>query len=197
MKLLTLVVAMGIVIVGCTQDRDKTPEQPVATGRAVVEPVSPAPTKNGTDTAVNAIRREAVDIELVGGPGYSVEEDQLVFDVEVTNSGDGPFDPADAHPLNLGVTLAGPDGVDQPPGRRAFKRARLPLIAAGEGARVTVRAPASELLNLEVQVEPVQEGVMWFGAAYGGPILKIGMFRRCQAREATLCAGDGTPLPLR
>lgn len=142
---------------------------------------------------------DAIAIELAGDPGYNTKQDELVFDVEVTNSGKIYFDAdvAGDHPLNLGVVLAGPDGVDKPPGRRKFRRARLPRIAPGAHKRVVVRVPAAELINLEVQVEPVQERVAWFGAAYGGPVLKIGTFRRCRGMEAMLCTEDGTPLPSR
>lgn len=144
--------------------------------------------------AINeAIPEADVDVRLAlsGVPKYDASRDMLLFDINVTNGGRVAIVSKGTKPIRLGVILAGPDGVDKAPGKRDFKRVNLPEIAPDGHAVVQAQIPVEPLLGLAVKVDALQERVVWFGPAYGKPVLDVGTFKRCSAEGMTLCDQAG------
>lgn len=142
------------------------------------------------------IAREDVATSLVqvGVPRYRSQDDILLFAVAVTNNGKVPLVSAGKAPVRVGVTLAGPDGVDKAPGTRKFARAMLPMIVPGDTKEVVVKVPVPPLLGLGVRAELVQEGVAWWSRGFRQPVLDIGVFQRCNGAPDTLCDAAGGPV---
>lgn len=199
MKLSILFSAALIFIAGCSQQSGPTEpvpsEQAASTTPSGAEPTTVAGNPGNYEIDV-PIPREDIKTELaiIGEPVYRAKDDILVVNVDVANLGNSPLVSAGTRPVQLGVTLAGPDGVDKVPGKRDFIRAKLPLIIEGGRGEVQVKAPVAPLLGLKVQLELVQESVAWFGRGYKQPILDIGTFQRCNGVAGTLCDESGTPL---
>ena len=198
------VLSLALALAACGDDA-ATPAP--ATDSATAAPAD-APADAPTDAPAAAptpavvlddpIPRDAIAtrLERVSDPVHVVADDQLEFDVVVHNDGSADLTSDGSRPVQLGVTLAGPDGVDAAPGVRDFGRVRLPLIEAGDSARVTVRVPVEPLLGLTVRLELVQELVAWFGLHHQEPTLDVGTFARCADGKA-LCDAGGQPLPTR
>lgn len=188
-----LAIAIGLILLsGCKPDT-ATPEQATT---APVE-IAPEPADPAASGEINEpLPREIVgaSLSLVGEPRYRAEDDVLVFDVLIDNTGQSSLVSAGLKPIQLGISLAGPEGVDKAPGTRGFVRAKLPLIHPGQTEQVTVNVSAEAALGLQVQAELVQEGVAWFGRKYGRPTLDLGTFQRCANAAGTLCNAFGDPI---
>lgn len=144
--------------------------------------------------AINeAIPEADVDLRMAlsGVPRYDASRDLLLFDIDVTNGGRVTIASKGTKPVRLGAVLAGPDGVDKAPGKRDFKRFDLPEMAPGANAIIQAQVPVKPLLGLALKVDAVQERVVWFGRAYGRPVLDVGTFKRCSAEGMTLCDQAG------
>lgn len=188
MKLRVAVAISFILLAGCKPDA--APQQQEATELGTVS----TPAESTPSSEINqplAPENVGAALSLIGSPRYREADDALVFDVEVKNTGQSSLVSAGSKPVQLGVTLAGPEGVDKAPGKRDFVRAKLPLTKPGGTAQVTVEIPAEAALGLQVQVELVQEDVAWFGRRYGHPTLEVGTFQRCVDEPSTLCNTSG------
>ena len=199
MRVQVALFTLALVLTGCNQQQ---------TGQEAVDPAvsdaAPA-TPDGTTGAVVAgpdfkldqpIPQEDIrtTLTLAAPPVYRAADDTLLLNVEVGNHGNSALVGQGEMPVQLGVTLAGPEGVDKAPGRRDFVRARLPLVQPGSSARVGLQVPAAEILGLALNAELVQERVGWFGRQYKQPVLEIGTFQRCGDAANTLCDASGTPV---
>lgn len=133
-------------------------------------------------------------LSMVGHPSYNPKKDLLAFDVRVSNRGRTALVTSGQHPVWMALHLAGPQGIDKPPGKRLVGRARLPLIVEKSTGTVHARIPASKILNYTLRVELFQERVGWF-SSYGQPTMDVGVFVRCKGAPQTLCDASDTPLP--
>lgn len=143
-----------------------------------------------------AIPKDAIStgLELSGHPVYSAADDTLHVRIQVLNRGKTNLVSAGMAMVRLGAMLIGPNGPDQPPGKRDFARIDLPMITPGGSAEVQANLPAAALINLPIRFDLVQEGINWF-SAYGQPTLDIGPFKRCGDNEKSLCDVDNGPIP--
>lgn len=197
MKLNFLIAAGLVLMAGCNQQ--PTPAAPASPGEAATTPsptpTAATPTATGADFKLDqAIPAENIKtgLALVGNPVYRAKDDMLLFDVEVTNSGKSPLTSIGKAPVLLAINVAGPEGVDTPPGKRLVSRASLPLIAEGSKGVVKAQVLAESVLGQTVRVELFQEGIGWFGRRYNQPTLDVGKFERCKGAAGTLCDGSGT-----
>jgi hypothetical protein len=133
-------------------------------------------------------------LEFEGHPTYDKDDDSLNVEIRVSNQGKRSLVSAGTAMVRLGAMLVGPNGPDQPPGNRDFKRIDLPMTPAGQSSVVDAQLPARLLLGLHVRFDLVQEGVNWF-SAYGQPTLDLGPYTRCNNQEKSLCDGNGHPVP--
>jgi hypothetical protein len=196
-----MLIAVALVLTGC----DQQPVGQEAAGPAVSDEATAAPdagarvAQAGPDFKLDQpIPREDIQttLRLASPPVYRAANDTLVLSVEVGNQGKSALVGQGEMPVQLGITLAGPDGVDKEPGRRNFVRARLPLVQPGDTTVVNVQVPAAEILGLALNAELVQERAGWFGRNYKQPILEIGTFQRCGDADKTLCDASGQPVQL-
>lgn len=198
---LHLLVATGLIfIAGCNRNPAQTEPPATVAGEdatsasAADRPVAPTyPADYRIDQAIPAANIKT-ELALAGAPVYQAKDDVLLFNVEVTNSGKSPLASTGKAPVQLAIHLAGPEGVDKPPGKRLVARASLPLIVEGSSGLVKARVPAEQVLGQTIRVELFQEGVGWFGRRYNQPTLDIGTFQRCDGASGTLCDASGTPL---
>lgn len=198
MRVQAVLIAAALVLTGC----NRQPAAPEAAADAAASNTDPAsaegiagPAEAGPDfTLDQPIPKEDVrtTLSLAAPPVYRAADDALLLQVEVGNQGKSALVGQGRMPVQLGVTLAGPEGVDKAPGRRDFVRARLPLVQPGDTVKVGLQVPAAEILGLAVKAELVQERVGWFGRNYQQPVLEIGTFQRCNGDEKTLCDASGT-----
>lgn len=200
MRTPALLIAAACLLAGCTEppagDVDGADRAEAGAAQAGVEPEDPA-IQVGPDFELDQPIPEAdirTSLALAAPPTYQPDTDMLLLRVEVDNQGASPLVGQGEMPVQLAAILAGPEGVDTPPGRRDFIRARLPLIRAGSTGEVGVRVPAEDILGLGLQFELVQERAGWFGRRYGQPVLEVGTFTRCDGAAATLCDASGTPI---
>ena len=191
MKFTFLVASTLILIAGCS----KQPEPAVQTAAAPVTkqtpetPTYPADYKIDQPIPQSSIKTE---LALVGAPVYQAKNDILQFTVQVTNAGKAPLVTAGTAPVVMAINLAGPEGVDKPPGKRLVGRASLPLIVEGTKGEVKASIPAASILGQTLRVELFQEGIGFFGRRYNQPTLDVGAFQRCKGAAATLCDVSGT-----
>ena len=205
-RLLMLAVPFALVLAGCNRGEPaKAPADTTAaatTATPADKPAKPAarpareyPDDYALDTAL-AKKDVAARMALVGKPVYLPDEDKIEFVVNVTNTGRTAIVGKGKLPVNVAVTLAGPDGVDEAPGVRTFQRKALPLIPEGSAGKVKLRVPADKIEGLTVRLELVQEGVAWWGK-WKQPTLDVGTFKRCSDPANGMCTGDGAPLAKR
>lgn len=196
---LAVPLALALALSACSDSSEPVmpADPPAAAQPAATEPMA---VEYAADHRIDE-RIEKSDVNtrlsLVGVPVYLRDKDLIEFQVEVFNDGEVALVSAGSAPVRLAITLAGPEGVDRAPGTRSFHRAQLPLIAPGDSAVVTARAPAAPIDGLMVQVELVQEGIAWWGKSYGQPTLDIGRFQRCDGAASSLCDADRVPLESR
>jgi hypothetical protein len=188
----------ALALAGCNKDAEQstaTPAAPAAPA-TVATPAAPpvAPTFSREINAPLARGDIGYTLALVGAPTYEAKDDMLDFTVEVANTGKVALVSGGSKPVRLGITLAGPKGVDVAPGKRDFQRAILPMVIPGSSVQAKVRVPAGPLIGLTVRVEPIQEGAGWFGRAYKMSTLDVGTFQRCNGSAKSLCDGAGVPL---
>jgi hypothetical protein len=190
---------IAIALAGCGNKPAEAPVQtatPAATTTPAAQVPAAAPAVPADFTLDKPIAGAdiATSMSLIGAPVYRAKDDKVVFNVEVNNAGKSPLVSAGTMPVQIAVTLAGPDGVDKAPGVRNFVRTKLPLIQAASKARVQVVMPAQPMLGLTPRLELVQEGVAWFGKRWKQPTLDLGVFQRCNGAEGTLCDSAGVPV---
>jgi hypothetical protein len=183
---------VAFALAGCNKGGEPTTAAPVDAA------ATPAATQTPTaESGINdPIAQGEVNytLALVGAPVYQPQDDMLVFNVAVSNSGKSPFVSSGKMPVKLGIALWGPadaNGVQQ---RVDFGRGMLPFIAPGSTGQTQVRIPAEPLLGMTVRGDLVQEGVAWFGQAYKLPTLDVGVFQRCNGAANTLCDAAGMPV---
>jgi hypothetical protein len=132
-------------------------------------------------------------ITEVGPRVYYKQADALFVQIKISNNGPVTLANSGNYPVQLGATLAGPDGVDKPPGNRNFKRLGLPVIRPRSSVTVDVFVPARAIVGLELGFDLVQENVAWF-SWYSLPALDAGTFSRCSGAANTLCDDSGVPV---
>lgn len=184
------VAASLITLCACSQPAppaDTASTDPVAP----VEPAPVAPPVVGGMT--KALTKEEAGAAFVqqGAPVLVKDGAAIRFVVTLTNSGTVPISSQGAFPVNIGVELLASDGKIA---KRDFVRARIPEIAAGASADVTVEVPAKDVVGNSIRLELVQEKVAWF-SSFGVAPFDFGPFTSCDANgAATVCGADGKPL---
>lgn len=179
-----------ITLSACSQSAppaDSASTQPVAP----VETTPVAPPMAGGMT--KALTKEEVGATFIqqGAPVLVKEGASIRFVVTLTNSGTVSISSQGAFPVNIGVELLASDGKVV---KRDFVRARIPEIAAGASADVTVEVPAKDVVGNSIRLELVQEKVAWF-SSFGVAPFDFGPFTSCDANGvATVCGADGKPL---
>ena len=197
----TLILAgLALALAGCNDagaPADDTAATPAAEAPATDAEPAGAPAQAGPGYRLDApIPKAQIDTELALAvpPAYRPSDDSLLLQVEVENQGGVALIGQGEFPVQLAALLAGPDGVDEAPGRRNFVRARLPLVQPGASTTVGMRVPADEILGLGLKLELLQERAGWFGRRYDQPVLDVGVFQRCDGAAGTLCDASGTPV---
>lgn len=199
MRVKVVLIAVALTLAGCNQQpAGQETADPAASDAATTPPAeSGDAVPAGPDFRLDQpIAKEDIrtTLTLAAPPAYRASDDTLLLQVEVGNQGRTALVSQGEMPVQLGVTLAGPDGVDKAPGRRDFVRAKLPLVQPGSTATVGVAVPAADILGLAVNAELVQERVAWLGRKFQQPVLEIGTFQRCDGGENTLCDASGVPV---
>lgn len=127
-------------------------------------------------------------------PGqYDAVSDRLTFTVRMVNTGTALLFHDGVQPVTLGVFQI---GEGNPPKRGAETRAPLPSdLPPGGTILVNISIPAEFAVGSKVRIEPLQEGVAWFGYNYTLPVVDIAPLQRCGTEKASLCNGNGDALP--
>lgn len=193
MKLTTVCASGLLLLTGCNQPTPTPNDTAMTTPPAEAPAARTYPANFKLDTPIPAAAIKT-DMALEGVPHFDAKRDVLLFDVRVNNAGTVPLVSAGKAPVQLAVNLAGPDGVDQPPGKRLVGRASVPLIQPGNSGVAKVHVPVEAVLGQTVRVELFQEGVGWFGRRYNQPTLDVGTFARCDGGAGTLCDSSGSPV---
>ena len=183
-----------ILVMGCSRQPE---ESGAPASSAAVSPAASAPTDAATPAGPamdSAIDPGALGLtfRIIDGPYYDNATDQVAVKLELENTGASVLSSAGQFPVNLGLTIIGPDGtVSTPPGNLDFQR--IPLAGAlAPGTRTEIQAlfPVGPTLGGTVVLDGVQEGVSWFGS-YGKPTLTLGKFARCRGEADSLCDEAG------
>jgi hypothetical protein len=165
---------------------DKAIDDPVAADGTPTKPVMAI--QPSLDQALDAAKIK-VNLEVVGQPREAGNGDATSFVVRIQNLGTEPLSPAGKYPVNLGVSIATPDGkiVDRNFGRRAIS-----AILPGTSEEVTVELAAAQFQGRVAVIGLVQEGVAWF-ADIGQPSLTLVPFPECAGRPGKVCAATTKP----
>jgi hypothetical protein len=133
-------------------------------------------------------------ISLGGALSVNAEGNTLLVPVLVDNEGVVDFDSNTNPPVTLGTQLASSDSKVV---QTDFIRTNLGLIKAGSKSVISVKLPIAKLVDHEVLILPVQEGVAWF-SDFGVVPLKVGPFKACGSTSAVgvLCDSNGASIPV-
>lgn len=193
------ILAVALFAAGCKQAEEGAPAAETVATNAPEPGPSPTPTTDPTTgvTTDSAIVQEDLNLafRVVAGPYYNKAEDQVSFTLEAENKGTAALSSAGKLPVNLGLTIVGPDGtVKTAPGNLEFQR--VPLVhplQPGEKVEFPVQFSAAPTIGGSVVLDGVQEGVSWF-RDYGKPTLTLGKFSRCSGKQGTLCGDNGAEI---
>jgi len=199
MRVQVMLIAVALVLTGCNQDPagQDALDAAATDGTPAATPPGSEPARAGADFRLDQpIPKENISttLTLAAPPVYRAANDTLLLRIEVGNQGSTALVGRGDMPVQLGMTLSGPEGVDKEPGQRDFVRVRLPLVQPGSTTQMDVQVPADKILGLGLNAELVQERAGWFGRKYKQPILVVGTFQRCDGAEKTLCDAAGMPV---
>lgn len=193
------ILAVALFAAGCKQAEEGSPAAETVSTAAPDAGISPAPSPDPTagPTTDAAIAQDDLDLayRIVSGPSYNKAEDQVSFVLEAENKGKTPLSSTGKFPVNLGLTIVGPDGTAKTaPGNLEFQRVPLAhALQPGEKIEFPVLFSAAPTIGGSVVLDGVQEGVSWF-RDYGKPTLALGKFSRCGGKQDTLCGVDGVEI---
>lgn len=199
MRVQVMLIAIALVLTGCNQQPagQETTDSAMSDAEPAASDASTNAELAGPDFKLDQpIPKEDIQttLALAAPPEYRAGNDQLLLRIEVGNQGKTALVSRGEMPVQLGMTLAGPQGVDKEPGQRNFVRAKLPLVQPGASEEIVVQVPADKIIGLALNAELVQERAGWFGRNYKQPVLEIGTFQRCDGVEKSLCDASGLPL---
>lgn len=172
-----------LVLGACSSNQDSSDHQATAsTGSAQVA----AP---GTALTADQVK---VTLTLVGAPMLTADGKNIAVSVNLANEGKTVLSSASTPPVNLGahsVDATGKTITD-------LSRAKLPAIAPGTSAAVTILLPVAETLGHSAQILPLQENVAWF-SQWGTTPVTVGPFNSCSDTAAgKVCDAQDKPLAI-
>ncbi|QNR97809.1 hypothetical protein ICJ04_02500 [Stenotrophomonas sp. 169] len=175
-------------LVACSSDNPETPIESAATD-ASAAPAADAPSEK-TNPNLTA-DQVGVVVKVLGAPTYDEATDQLSVKVSVQNTGKVVLPVTGKNPVLLGIIQKKASGNGLPDTRGIDSRASFAAdIAPGATAEVTAIVPAEMAVGSKLELEPLQENVVWFGFDLDQPTAVIGPFARCTDGKA-LCDADG------
>jgi hypothetical protein len=194
------IIGLTLFVAGCAkQAEDAAPAAETVVTNA--SEAAPEPTAaDNADAGITsdaAIAKEDLDLafKVIDGPHYDKANDQVHFTLEAENKGKTVLSGKGKFPVNLGLTIVGPDGTAKTaPGNLEFQRIRFAhALQPGEKFEFPVVFAAAPTIGGSVVLDGVQEGVSWF-RDYGKQTLTLGKFSRCDGNAGTLCGDNGTEI---
>lgn len=186
-----MLLVIALFAAGCKQAEEGSP------ATETVATTAPDAGPQLMPTTDSAIAPDDLNLEfrLVEGPSYNKAEDKVSFVLEAENKGKTALSSTGKFPVNLGLTIVGPDGTAKTaPGNLEFQRVPLEhALQPGEKTEFPVVFVAAPTIGGSVVLDGVQEGVSWFHD-YGKPTLTLGKFSRCNGKQDTLCGDDGVTI---
>jgi len=144
----------------------------------------------GTPLTANEV---SVKLTLLGSPMLTADGKNIAVSVNLANDGKASLSSAGTPPVNLGAHSVDDHGqiiVND------LSRAKLPAIAPGTSAAVTILLPVAGTLGHSAQILPLQENVAWF-SKWGTKPVTVGPFNSCSnAAEGKVCDAEGKPLAI-
>lgn len=182
-----LLLASAALLSTCSSDNSPTP--PAAESSAI----APAAEANAPAVINAPLTREQVSvaIEQLGAPIYDVSDDTLNLRVKLSNNGTAPLPAQGTYQVLLGLIQLEPSTEERGTDSRAALNSD---VEPGSSVEVDVKVPAVFAAGYKVQLEPLQEGVAWFGFDYDQPVLVVGPFKRCDGNPQSLCNADNSAL---